>query len=300
MILNINITFQIVADSQENCSFISSQQNSPLVTSVQTSPFNKPKKNAPSVQSQLRSTDSEKSLRLPTQHEQPIPMQEQQLDSDRLFTLEPLFPQRQQNQFFRNTQDSLEPSSQQSLAPSEQYRLTEGIQNLGSLNPIETYLFKPTCPEPLFPPQAVEFAHPKGDSDVSDSSPVIKIPRNKNHQRLPSPEPEFYTAPDEVSEALCPMVDSDDSSDFSPEKISSVSKHRKKCARQIDSDLDLSDDAADVPKVVSYKERSFNSRLSNFFVGNRSESDTSDCDKDEDFRFLTPTIFKTVSNFLSF
>ncbi|KAG8196823.1 hypothetical protein JTE90_027537 [Oedothorax gibbosus] len=296
----INTDTEVEADSQQNSLIFSSQQNSLIFSSQQNSPFLKPRQKNPRPLSFQSPKQSSQPLQLFSQDDRD---QEKQLDSDVLFSLNPIFPQSQQ--YIPGTQDSLEPSSQQSLAPSEQFRVIEGIQKLGSLNPIETYLFKPTCPEPLIPsakpqdkvnPPVHHSEEPsETHSDLSDFSPQLIVAKNKNIRRLSSPEPEFYTAPDEVLEDNVVNVESDASSDFCPEKINPSNRRRKRYVRQIDSDLDLSDEEVPVvvQRVSNSNEKTSSKSWLNFFSDNHNGSDTSDCDQNDECRFLTPTMFKT-------
>ncbi|GFT88118.1 c2H2-type domain-containing protein [Nephila pilipes] len=156
--------------------------------------------------------------------------------------------------------ESFNPSSPEELMePVEHYKGTEATPNLGILNPTRP------C-----------------SSESSGSKP--KAQERATHEQISS---------------INPRCSSDsDSSDLAPVTRLSKKKSRwKKFLKELDCEEDISDeeDVSMIKKHEKLKHALCEEILIDDPVVNieNNDSDTSDCDKDPEFRFLTPTMFKS-------
>ncbi|XP_055952795.1 uncharacterized protein LOC129988569 isoform X1 [Argiope bruennichi] len=155
--------------------------------------------------------------------------------------------------------DSFNPSSpEEPLEDVQQYKVSDDVQDLGLLNPTKSYFFKPS------------------------TEPQIGT---TNFSKKP-----FMHDIDPVS--LC-SSDSDSSEITSATSTSRNKRRWKKLLEEFRLEDDFSeDDSPSVSKKTRTPKVVVDSPVQNSFV-NCDDEDTSDCDKNADLKFLTPTMFKS-------
>ncbi|CAL1262204.1 unnamed protein product [Larinioides sclopetarius] len=205
------------------------------------------------------------SLHVPTQYKLPSPIQHIEPDNTtRSFTFNPALssssPDHQELPDLP-LHDSFNPSSpEEPLGDVQQYKVSDDIQDFGVLDSNKSYLFKPST-EPQIASRSSytkPFVHESdptslGSSDSSEITSATSTSRNK--RRWKKLLEEFRL--DE---------------DFSESESRSVSKR------------------VDTPEVID--DVPVQNQFGNY-DDNVDEDDTSDCDKDADLKFLTPTMFKS-------
>ncbi|GFY43878.1 c2H2-type domain-containing protein [Trichonephila inaurata madagascariensis] len=164
-----------------------------------------------------------------------------------------------QKQKVSSFNESFNPSSpEEAIEPVEQLQENNAAQDVVILNPTVSYSIKP-------------------------SGLQFKVQKEESLEQVPS---------------LNPKSSSDSDSDITPATFVSKKKRRwKNFLKQIECEEAFSDEEDYVPTIKKNKEPALcekvyeNRPMHNFSVDN-NDSDTSDCDKDSDIRFLTPTMFK--------
>ncbi|GFR12002.1 c2H2-type domain-containing protein [Trichonephila clavata] len=202
-------------------------------------------------------------LKVPSEVNLPNPMAEfNPANVTQSFTFEPNYSPpvpNNQKQKVSTLEESFNPSSpEEAIEPVEQLKKNDAAQDLVILNPTVSYSIKP-------------------------SGSQFKIQKEESLEQVPS---------------LNPKSSSGSDSDITPATFVSKKKRRwKKFLKQIECEEAFSDEEDYVPTIMKDKEPAHrkeelgNGHTHNFFVDN-NDSDTSDCDKDPDIRFLTPTMFK--------
>ncbi|GBN12128.1 hypothetical protein AVEN_137899-1 [Araneus ventricosus] len=203
------------------------------------------------------------SLHISSRYKLPSPVQKIEPDNTtRSFTFNPVLssPDRRELPDL-SLHDSFDPSSpEEPLEGVQQYKVSDDIQDFGVLNPNKSYFFKPSTG----PQVATRSSH--ANPLVEESDPISLGSSDSNSSEITS--------------------------------ATSASRNKRRWKRlleefRLDDDFSESDSRAaskraETPEVVE------DIPVQNHF-GNcdDDDDDTSDCDKDADLKFLTPTMFKS-------
>ncbi|GFW63763.1 c2H2-type domain-containing protein [Trichonephila clavipes] len=202
-------------------------------------------------------------LKVPSEINLPNPMPEiSSANVTQSFTFDPNYSPpvpNNQKQKVSSFDESFNPSSpEEAIEPVEQLKKNDDAQDVVILNPTVSYSIKP-------------------------SGSQFKVQKEESLEQVPP---------------LNRESSSDSDSDITLATVVSKKKRRwKKFLKQIECEEGFSDEEDYVPTIKKDKEPALSEKvfenrpMHNFFVDNNG-SDTSDCDKDSNIRFLTPTMFK--------